>query len=95
MPCHNETPRKVEPADPKAPPQPVSVTLKWAIWAFIVLIAALLLFEHRLHLNVILPWLLLGGCLVMHLFMHRGHGRHDDGPGHAPHHGKEQEGRGR
>lgn len=29
--------------------------------------------EHRAHVIEALPWLLLGGCLVMHLFMHHGH----------------------
>jgi hypothetical protein len=23
-----------------------------------------------------LPWILVGGCLLMHLFMHHGHGGH-------------------
>ena len=30
--------------------------------------------EHEAHVVAALPWLLVGGCLVMHLFMHRGHG---------------------
>lgn len=30
--------------------------------------------EHRAHMVAVLPWLLIGGCLVMHLFMHGGHG---------------------
>lgn len=76
MPCHNEAPRKLRSADPNAASQPLPKPLKWAIPAFLALIAGLLLFEHRLHLNVILPWLLLAACLVMHLFMHRGHGKH-------------------
>ncbi len=41
--------------------------------------------EHEAHIVGALPWLLLGGCLVMHLFMHRGHGgdhdSHHRGPG--------------
>ncbi|MGJ5619098.1 DUF2933 domain-containing protein [Sulfitobacter sp. MF3-043] len=45
-------------------------------------IAALLLgFEHRVHIfagNGFLVFLLLG-CVVMHLFMHGGHGRHGGG----------------
>jgi len=50
--------------------------------AFTVLaaVAALyLLFEHRLHVLGALPWLLLLLCPLMHLFMHRGHGRHGGG----------------
>lgn len=46
--------------------------------------AALLAFEHRVHIfggNGFLALLLLG-CVVMHLFMHGGHGGHggDDKP---------------
>lgn len=32
--------------------------------------------EHRAHVIAALPWLLVGACLVMHLFMHHGHGGH-------------------
>ena len=37
--------------------------------------------EHRAHLLAAvpyLPWLLLLACPLMHLFMHGGHGRHDN-----------------
>jgi hypothetical protein len=34
--------------------------------------------EHQAHVIAALPWLLVGGCLVMHLFMHHGHGGHGD-----------------
>ncbi|MFQ5774941.1 MAG: DUF2933 domain-containing protein [Kiloniellaceae bacterium] len=34
--------------------------------------------EHRAHAIAALPWLLIGGCLLMHLFMHHGHGGHGD-----------------
>jgi hypothetical protein len=77
MPCHNEAPRKIQPVNPDAPPQTMPNPLKWALPIIIGLIAALLLFEHRMHLGAILPWLLLAGCALMHLFMHRGHGAHD------------------
>jgi hypothetical protein len=30
--------------------------------------------EHQAHVIAALPWLLVGGCLIMHLFMHGGHG---------------------
>ena len=36
--------------------------------------------EHQAHVIAVLPWLLVGACLVMHLFMHHGHGGHG---GHA------------
>lgn len=35
--------------------------------------------EHQAHVIDALPWLLLGGCMLMHLFMHGGHGGHGDG----------------
>ena len=42
--------------------------------------AFFLLAEHRAHLFGALPWLLLLACPLMHVFMHRGHGRQG---GHA------------
>ncbi len=41
----------------------------------IVLISLYLVTEHLMHIYQALPLLLLGGCVLMHLFMHRGHGR--------------------
>ncbi len=35
--------------------------------------------EHRAHLFGILPWLLILACPLLHLFMHRGHGKHGHG----------------
>ena len=44
--------------------------------------------EHRAHAFEALPWILILGCLVMHLFMHHGHGGrangHDSGHQDAP-----------
>lgn len=48
--------------------------------ALLVLLAVgafYLLTEHRAHLFGVLPYLLLLACPLMHLFMHRGHGKHD------------------
>jgi len=43
-------------------------------------IAGFFLFtEHRAHLLGALPWLLLLGCPLMHIFMHHGHGHHHHG----------------
>lgn len=36
----------------------------------------LLLTEHRAHFFVVLPFLLLLACPLMHVFMHHGHGSH-------------------
>lgn len=35
---------------------------------------------HQAHVIVVLPWFLIGGCLVMYLFMHGGHGGHGKRP---------------
>ena len=34
--------------------------------------------EHQAHTIAALPWVLIGGCLAMHLFMHGSHGGHGD-----------------
>lgn len=46
---------------------------------FLIIAGALLLTEHRAHTIAALPWVLLGLCLVLHLFGHRrnGNGAHD------------------
>ena len=44
--------------------------------------AFFLLAEHRAHLFGALPYLLLVACPLMHVFIHRGHGRHANG--HTP-----------
>ena len=43
---------------------------------FLAIGAYFLWTEHQAHLITALPFLLLGGCIVMHVFMHggRGHG---------------------
>jgi len=46
-----------------------------------------LLTEHRAHFFAALPLLLLVACLLLHIFMHRGHGGHGsskDGPHDGP-----------
>ena len=49
----------------------------WVFYGFILFVALLLATEHRAHLLGILPYLILLACPLMHLFMHRGHGGHD------------------
>lgn len=43
--------------------------------------------EHRAHLVGALPYILLSACLLVHLFMHHGHGhgghQHHGGEGHS------------
>ena len=43
---------------------------------FLAIIGFFMFTEHRAHLFGILPYLLLLACPLMHLFMHRGHGKH-------------------
>ena len=44
-----------------------------------------LIVQHQAHLVVLLPYLFLLACPLMHLFMHGGHG-------HSGHHGPQDEG---
>ncbi|WP_071796157.1 DUF2933 domain-containing protein [Natronohydrobacter thiooxidans] len=73
--------------DHPKPPQPegggiAALVRSRAGWAVCILLAVAglgLAFEHRVHLAASLPFLLpLAICLVMHVFMHRGHGRGGD-----------------
>ena len=41
---------------------------------FLLVIGYFLWMEHRAHVVEYLPYLLLVACLLMHVFMHRGHG---------------------
>jgi len=57
----------------------------WLGLCFFLAIAAFFLWEeHRAHLLGALPYVLLVLCPLIHLFMHRGHGRH---AGHGAHGG--------
>ena len=49
----------------------------WVFYGFLAVAAFFLFTEHRAHVLGILPYLLLLGCPLMHLFMHHDHdGRH-------------------
>jgi hypothetical protein len=58
---------------------PSSSPRRTALWigfcAFTVIAAVFLWTEHRAHIGGWLPWLVLLLCPLIHLFMHRGHGR--------------------
>jgi len=47
-----------------------------ALIVFLAIAGFYLLTEHRAHLSGALPYLLLLLCPLLHLFMHRGHGKH-------------------
>jgi Flp pilus assembly protein TadB len=50
---------------------------RWMIWLAGAVALAYLIAEHRPHLLGWIPYLIILACPLMHLFMHRGHGRHD------------------
>ncbi len=62
----------------EARPRPSRARVAFGV--FLAVAALLLILEHRAHALDYWPFLLLGACLVMHLFMHRGHGK---GGGHG------------
>jgi len=47
---------------------------------FLIIAGALLFTEHRAHVLGVLIWLPLLACLLMHFFMHGGHGGHGAPP---------------
>ncbi len=49
-----------------------------ALLAFLGVGGYFLWTEHQAHVIEALPWVLILGCLLMHLFMHGGHGHGDD-----------------
>lgn len=53
-----------------------SAYTRTAFIGFALIAAGLLAYEHRVHLLGALPWLVILACPLLHLFMHRGHGRH-------------------
>lgn len=59
---------------------------RWVFWGFVLIAAFFLISEHRAHVFQYLPFLLLLGCALMHLF--HGHGGHG---GHGRHAGKKSD----
>ena len=60
-------------------PRTSSGTLLWMGVILAVVLGFFLFTEHRAHLFGILPYALLLLCLLMHLFMHGGHGGYNHG----------------
>lgn len=50
---------------------------RWTFYGFLAIVVFLLFTEHRAHVLGLLPYLFLFACPLMHLFMHHGHGGHD------------------
>ena len=46
-----------------------------ALCGFLAIAAFFLWTEHRAHVLGVLPYLIVLACPLIHLFMHRGHGR--------------------
>ena len=71
---------------------------KWVLIGFLAIAGFFLFTEHRAHVLGALPYLLLLACLLMHLFMHHGHGNHGgheghgDGDAHKQHEGHSSQG---
>lgn len=57
---------------------------------FLAVAGFFLITEHTAHVLGALPYLLVGGCLLMHMFMHAGHGGQMQH--HADHGGTESKG---
>ena len=55
--------------------KPAFSSSQFAIVLFIVVIGFFLWTEHRAHLFGALPYLILLLCPIIHIFMHRGHGK--------------------
>lgn len=47
-----------------------------ALIAFLAIGLFYLYSEHRAHLFGVVPYLLILACPLLHIFMHRGHGKH-------------------
>lgn len=52
------------------------------VLAAAILIGGYLVIRHQQHVAVVLPFIVILACPIMHLFMHRGHGHsHRGGAG--------------
>ncbi|HEU0233582.1 MAG TPA: DUF2933 domain-containing protein [Gallionella sp.] len=60
---------------------------RWVFYGFLAVAGFFLFTEHRAHVLGILPYLFLLACPLMHLFMHHGHGNHDQ---HTHNHGSSE-----
>ena len=51
---------------------------RYVFFGFVAVAAYFVITEHRAHVIPFLPFLLLAACLLMHIFMHRGHNHGGD-----------------
>lgn len=54
---------------------------KIVLIGFLIVAGYFLITEHRAHVVPYLPFILLLACPLLHIFMHGGHGGHQDGHG--------------
>ena len=72
----------------KADKKQFSPTLTWTQATLIVFLSVagfFLLAEHKAHIMGLLPYLILMLCPLMHIFMHKGHGKHGNNDGDHKH----------
>lgn len=71
-------------------PRHLNKAWRYFLFVAVALVGYYLIAQHRAHVLAVLPFLLLAACPLLHLFMHRGHGRKEDVPGsgksHSAHH---------
>ena len=80
---HAHSPQPVQRPDQDSAPPFWRSRYALGLLVFGAVAAYFLLSEYRAHFFGALPFLLLLACPLMHMFMHRGHGRH--GGGHGDH----------
>ena len=69
---------------PGAPPGSALSRRRAALVVLLALGTAWAYVEHRVHLFGVLPYLFLLACVLMHVFMHRGHHGHPARSAHRP-----------
>ncbi len=70
-----------------------NTTIRWILIVLLGAVGLYLVVDHGQYLIPYLPFSFLFGCLVMHLFMHGGHGghHHKDGDMNQDHQGHESQ----
>lgn len=72
---------------------PLRLPITLGVCFFIAIAGFFLWTEHRAHALGVLPYLLLAACPIIHLFMHGGHGGHqEDHAGHRRQSGTQEDG---
>lgn len=64
-----------------------AVSSKWIFIGFAVIAGFFLITEHKAHVYGAAPYILFGAFMLLHFFMHTGHGGHEEQK-KGGHHGK-------